>query len=96
MITNTYLQFLIIKSDIFEWAKKFITIFQKYSRSGLQLPKLHSWCYHSVAAIREYGSINSMTTETYETLHKYFVKMPYKLSNKKDFMPQIVDQVSLE
>ena len=95
-MANKYLLLIIIQSDIFEWAGKFINIFKKYSPSGLQLPKLHSWCYYCVPAIREFGNINLMSTETYETLHKTFVKVPYKLSNRKDFMPQIVDQVSLD
>ena len=62
---------------IVNWAQEFVKIFSPYSPSGLQLPKLHSWCYHVVPAIRKYGSINSMTTETYETLHKDYVKILY-------------------
>ena len=46
-------------------------------------------------AIQEYGSINSMMTETYETLHKTYVKNPYRMSNKKDFMKQIVKIVRI-
>jgi hypothetical protein len=34
-----------------------------------------------------------MTTETYETLHKNYVKKPYRMSNKKDYMSQIVKTV---
>ncbi len=49
-----------------------------------------------VPAIQEYRSINSMTTETYETLHKNYVKKPYRMSNKKDFMKQIVKTVSID
>ena len=30
-----------------------------------------------------YGAINGYTTETYESLHKDFVKIPYWSSNKK-------------
>ena len=77
-----------------DWAKDFIEIFSIYSPSGLQLPKIHSWCYHIVAAIKEHGSINSMTAETYETLHKSYVKNPYRMSNKKDYMKQILKTVS--
>ena len=76
-----------------DWAKEFVKIFSQYSPSGLLLPKLHSWCYHVVPAIRKYGSINSMTTETYETLHKDYVKIPYRMSNKKDYMKQILNAV---
>jgi len=34
-----------------------------------------------------------MTTETYETLHKDYVKIPYRMSNKKDYMKQILNAV---
>ena len=78
-----------------DWAQDFISIFAPYSPSNLQLPKLHAWCYHMVPAITEYGSINSMTTETYETLHKTYVKNPYHMSNKKDFMKQIIKTVKI-
>jgi hypothetical protein len=77
-----------------DWAKEFVEIFSKYNATGLQLPKLHAWCYHIVPAVEEYGSINSMTTETYETLHKDYVKIPYRMSNKKDYMKQILKTVS--
>ena len=78
-----------------DWAQEFVKIFSPYSRSGLQLPKLHSWCHHVVPLIKKYGSINSMTTETYETLHKDYVKIPYRMSNKKDYMKQILNAVRL-
>ena len=76
-----------------DWAKEFIALFSKYSRSGLQLPKLHSWCYHIIPAIKEYRSVNSMSTETYETLHKTYVKNLYRMSNKKEYMKQIINTV---
>ena len=31
-----------------------------------------------------YGVVNSYTTETYESLYKNFVKIPYRISNKKN------------
>ena len=34
-----------------------------------------------------------MTTETYESLHKNYVKEPYRMSNKKDYMKQILKTV---
>ena len=77
-----------------DWAKEFIEVFSKYS--SLQFPKLHAWCYHIVPAIEEYGSVNSITTETYETLHKDYVKIPYRMSNKKDYMKQIINTVSFK
>lgn len=60
----------------------------------MKFPKLHSWIYHIVDTIREYGAINGYTTETYESLHKTYVKIPYRLSNKKDVEKQIMENVS--
>jgi len=47
-----------------------------------------------VAAIRKYGALNGLSTETYEILHKYYVKNPYRLSNRKEVMQQLVNAVS--
>ncbi|RHZ87425.1 hypothetical protein Glove_35g13 [Diversispora epigaea] len=40
--------------------------------------------------ILEFGIINGYTTETYESLHKDFVKIPYRMSNKKNVEDQIM------
>ena len=76
------------------WANLFIELFQKFSPSQLKLPKLHSWIYHIVDSIRKYGAINGYTTETYESLHKTYVKIPYHFSNKKDVEKQIMENVN--
>ena len=73
----------------------FIGIFQQMSSSELKLPKLHSWIYHTVDSIRTFGAINGYTTETYESLHKEYVKIPYRLSNKKNIEAQIMKTVSI-
>jgi len=73
----------------------FIGIFQQMSPSELKLPKLHSWVYHTIDSIRSFGAINEYTTETYESLHKEYVKIPYRLSNKKDIEIQIMKTVSI-
>src|SRR5205823_985330 len=39
--------------------------------------------YHIVDSIKSFGAINGFTTKTYESLHKEYVKIPYRLSNKK-------------
>ncbi|GET52387.1 hypothetical protein GLOIN_2v1488317 [Rhizophagus irregularis DAOM 181602=DAOM 197198] len=75
---------------IHRWARMFVKAFKFVSPSNLKLPKLHSWVYHIIDSIRSYGAINGYTTETYESLHKYFVKIPYRISNKKDVEPQIL------
>ncbi|GES96981.1 hypothetical protein GLOIN_2v1783703 [Rhizophagus clarus] len=78
---------------IHRWAWMFVKAFKFVSPSNLKLPKLHSWVYHIIDSIRSYGAINGYTTETYESLHKYFVKIPYQISNKKDVEPQLLQTI---
>ena len=66
-----------------------------YSPSRLQLPKLHNWIYHITTAIAEHGVINSFTTETYEFLHKEWVKNPYRMSNRRDVTSQMLRTVRI-
>ncbi|CAB4478565.1 unnamed protein product [Rhizophagus irregularis] len=82
------------KSLIIIWAKGFKKLFSSYSVSQLQLPKFHSWVYHIISSITEYGAVNNFTTETYETLHKEYVKNPYQMSNKRDASSQMLRTVS--
>ena len=72
---------------MYGWAQKFVKAFKFISPSNLKLPKLHSWIYHIIDSVRLYGAINGFTTETYESLHKDFVKIPYRISNKKTLKP---------
>ncbi|RHZ49132.1 hypothetical protein Glove_529g10 [Diversispora epigaea] len=80
----------ITEESINEWAKLFIELFKEHSKSELQFPKLHLWVFHICSSIREFGAINGYTTETYESLHKDYVKKPYKLTNKKEIEKQIM------
>ncbi|RHZ82785.1 hypothetical protein Glove_103g82 [Diversispora epigaea] len=80
----------LLQESINEWAKLFIELFKEHSKSELQFPKLHSWVFHICSSIREFGAINGYTTETYESLHKDYVKKPYKLTNKKEIEKQIM------
>ena len=61
----------------------------------MKFPKFHSWIFHIVDTIREYRAINGYTTETYESLHKSYVKTPYRLSNKKDIEEQLMKTVNI-
>ncbi|RHZ54441.1 hypothetical protein Glove_427g1 [Diversispora epigaea] len=61
-----------------DWGNIFIKLFRDFSCSNLKFPKLHSWIYHIVDTIREHRAINGYTTETYESLHKTYVKIPYR------------------
>ncbi|RHZ86225.1 hypothetical protein Glove_53g64 [Diversispora epigaea] len=79
-----------LQESINEWAKLFIKLFEEYSSSKLQFPKLHSWVFHICSSIREFGAINEYTTEIYESFHKDYVKKPYKLTNKKEIEKQIM------
>jgi hypothetical protein len=86
---------MITQDAINNWADLFVNLFRQYSPSDMKLPKLHSWIYHIVDTIREYGAINGYTTETYESLHKSYVKIPYRLSNKKDVEKQMMQTVNI-
>ncbi|PKB99063.1 hypothetical protein RhiirA5_430336 [Rhizophagus irregularis] len=81
------------KKLITDWITAFVKLFQHYSRSELKLPKLHNWVYHIINSIEEFGAINGYTTETYEFLHKDYVKNPYRSSNKRELMGQIINTV---
>ncbi|RHZ89694.1 hypothetical protein Glove_12g2 [Diversispora epigaea] len=76
-----------------EWADLFVILFRKKSDSKMKFPKFHSWIFHIVDTIREYRAINGYTTETYESLHKSYVKTPYRLSNKKGIEEQIMKTI---
>ena len=82
------------QSLIIEWTKGFVKLLSSYSLSQLRLPKFHSWVYHTITSITEYDAINNFTTETYETLHKEWVKNPYRMSNKRDATSQMLRTVS--
>ncbi|RHZ68093.1 hypothetical protein Glove_297g1 [Diversispora epigaea] len=56
-----------------QWALEFLHLFSQYSASNLQLPKLHIWLAHTGEVIKEFGSLNGYSTDTYETLHKFYI-----------------------
>ena len=78
-----------------EWATDFISLFRPFSASNLGFVKLHSWYYHTTNIIREFGALNGMCTETYESLHKFYVKQPYRLSNKRNVTRQLIKSVCI-
>src|SRR5271170_6781075 len=78
---------------ITEFYQRFVAIFFDYSPSNCKIPKLHNLRYHVILSIRLYGSINGMSIETYETLHKSNVKNPYRMTNKKNYIPQMLNPV---
>ena len=81
---------------IIEFCQEFVNTFSNYSASHCKIPKLHILCYHVIPSIQLYGSINGMSTETYETLHKNNVKNPYRMTNKKNYVPQMLNTVYID
>jgi hypothetical protein len=74
---------------------EFTLLFKPFSDSNLGFVKLHSWYYHTTDAIRKFGALNGMCTETYESLHKFYVKQPYRLSNKHNVTEQLIKSVCI-
>ncbi|RGB39570.1 hypothetical protein C1646_689406 [Rhizophagus diaphanus] len=74
------------------WAKDFILI-GSYSNNQCQYPKLHHFLYHMIPAIKDYESPNGWNAETFESLHKTYIKDPYCMSNKHNVNSQILGTV---
>ncbi|GES89308.1 hypothetical protein GLOIN_2v1788781 [Rhizophagus clarus] len=85
----------VFEDAIIDWCADFKKIFSTLSVTECSFPKLHSWQYYAVVAIRKYEALNGLSTEIYETLHKYYVKNPYHSSNQKEVMKQIVKRKEL-
>ncbi|EXX62175.1 hypothetical protein RirG_164220 [Rhizophagus irregularis DAOM 197198w] len=79
-----------LETLIIEFCQEFVNIFFEYSPSHCKIPKLHMLRYHVIPSIRLYGFMNVMSTETYETLHKSNVKNPYRSTNKKNYVLQML------
>src|SRR2546429_4058882 len=82
-----------LQAYITEFCQDFVTLFSDYSSSHYKIPKLHILHYHIILSIQLYSSMNGMSTETYETLHKSNVKNPYIMTNKRDYISQILNTV---
>src|SRR5436190_4866734 len=78
---------------ITEFCQAFVKIFSEYSPSQCKIPKLHVLRYHVIPSIQLYGSMNGMLTKTYETLHKTNVKNPYQMTNKRNYVSQMLNTV---
>ncbi|PKB92386.1 hypothetical protein RhiirA5_444893, partial [Rhizophagus irregularis] len=68
-------------------------LFSPIADTEMKFPKFHIWYYHMINTIREYGAINGSTTETYESLHKFCIKIPYRMSNRQNATSQIINTV---
>ncbi|RHZ85532.1 hypothetical protein Glove_64g5 [Diversispora epigaea] len=80
-LSNVYANFT--KMYIMSWSNGFTT-------SDLELFKLA----HTGEVIKEFGSLNGYSTDTYETLHKFYVKNPYNHTNKRNTLKQISIMIS--
>ncbi|CAG8778468.1 4029_t:CDS:2, partial [Rhizophagus irregularis] len=70
-----------------------VVLIGSYSNNQCQYPKLHHFLYHMISAIKDYGSPNGWNAETFEFLHKAYIKDPYRMSNKRNVNPQILGTV---
>ncbi|KAF0551138.1 hypothetical protein F8M41_023556 [Gigaspora margarita] len=78
------------KSDLDKFESDlFIKLMSKFSASNLNIPKLHSWRFHLIPSIYQFGAINGFTSETYELLHKSNVKQAYRMTNKHNINIQM-------
>ena len=75
-------------------AKDFVLILRSYSNNQCQFLKFHHLLYHIIFAIKDYGSPNGWNAETFESLHKAYIKDPYRMSNKCNINSQILGTVS--
>ncbi|RGB26279.1 hypothetical protein C1646_770629 [Rhizophagus diaphanus] len=82
--------------EIIDWIQGFVKLFKNFSPSNLQLPKFHMWRYYTIHTIKRYESLNGLATDTYETLHKNWVKNPYRITNKKNVLDQMLKTVSFK
>ncbi|PKK58639.1 hypothetical protein RhiirC2_720382 [Rhizophagus irregularis] len=75
--------------SIIIWSDLFIKLMSRFSRSNLNLPKLHSWRFHLIPSIYQFGAVSGFTSETYELLHKTNVKQLYRMTNKRHINKQM-------
>src|SRR6266545_3671782 len=94
MSFHSLVNFFFILLDVYNRIlSSIVKIFSEYSPSQCKIPKLYVLRYHVIPSIQLYGSMNGMSTETYETLHKTNVKNPYRMTNKRDYVPQMLNTV---
>jgi len=88
-------RYLRLNADILNYIAGDIMQVSLITKNNCKLSVLPEIFFFLVAAIRKYGALNGLSTETYETLHKYYVKNPYRSSNRKDnILRQLLNSVS--
>ncbi|RHZ67247.1 hypothetical protein Glove_302g12 [Diversispora epigaea] len=76
-----------------KWNKMYLLLRKEnYKESDITRlqESINKWVFHICSSICEFGVINGYTTETYESLHKDYVKKSYKLTNKKEIEKKIM------
>ncbi|RIA91181.1 hypothetical protein C1645_822424 [Glomus cerebriforme] len=87
--------FIPLKAELLRTHKNMQKVIQEGQGKDFSMHPIENafWKFSSVAVsvIRKYGVLNGLSTKTYETLHKFYVKNPYQLSNRKDVMQQLIN-----
>ena len=81
-----------LMADAFQKFNNLKDVFINVSPSSFKFPKMHMLT-HFMHFIRHYGTLDNMDTEYTEHAHIPFAKVPYRCSNKRDPLPQMIQQV---
>jgi len=72
---------------------KYVDVFKQYSKSSFNFPKFHSMV-HYTSFISSRGSLDNFTTEHFEHQHILDAKIPFRHSNKKAPVVQMLSWIS--
>ncbi|CAG8785533.1 3575_t:CDS:2, partial [Cetraspora pellucida] len=72
------------------WAKNFADILGSFTKNNCRYLKFHHWIHHTIETIKEYRNLNGLSADTYEALHKQYIKNPYRKSNRRNIDLQIL------
>nr|CAG8633934.1 8861_t:CDS:2 [Entrophospora candida] len=59
--------------------------------TDVYVKQLHHWRYHTIPSIKLFGAINGFSAETFESLHKEYIKQPYHSTNKNFIDEQMLN-----
>jgi len=72
---------------------KYVNVFKQYSKSRFNFPKFHLMIHYTFF-IKSRGSLDNFTTEYFEHQHILDVKIPFRHSNIKYLVDQILSYIS--
>jgi hypothetical protein len=81
-----------VKSQLTAFSK-YVEVFKQYSKTSFNFPKFHSMV-HYISFITSRGSMDNFTTEHFEHQHILDVKIPFRHSNKKTPIIQMLSWIS--